>query len=126
MLLILNKQQQNPCTWFRGSIKDENSFGSILADSSLAVAALCSPAISVVVVIPHIYSSVRSHNLESSLTFPVSFQEMHNSFTDTFPLEVYQPLQILIPSTSLSITLILEAKLYSLFSDSYSCYKPQI
>ena len=77
--LILNKQQQqNPCSWNRGSVKDDNSFGSVLANSNLPVAALWSLATSVVVVTPHISSSVYSRNLESSFTFPVSFQEMHN------------------------------------------------
>lgn len=74
-----NSSNKNPCSWTRGSIKDENNFGSILADSNLPVAALWPPATPVVVVMPHICSSVCSHNLESNFKFPVSFWEMHNS-----------------------------------------------
>lgn len=83
--LILNKQhqQKNLCSWNRGSIKCyQNSF-------NLCVAAFWSSATSVVVVIPHSYSSVCSHNLESSFAFPASFQEICLCFTDTFPLEMY-------------------------------------
>lgn len=94
--LILNKQQQQKSLLleYRGSVKDENRF-----DSNLPVAALWSPTTSVVVVIPRIYSSVCSHNLESSFTFISGKAQL--CFTDTFPLEMYQPLQELTPSTAL-------------------------
>lgn len=83
--LIWNKQhqQKNLCSWNRGSINDEKSFGNI------SVAAFWSSAKSVVVVISNSCSSVCSHNLESSFTFSVISGNTCLCFTDTFPLEMY-------------------------------------
>lgn len=92
-----------------------------LADSNLPVTALWSPAIAVVVgLTSHPYFSV----------FPQPREQLHIScviagntqlyFIATFPLEIHQPLQELIPSTAL-IILILKV---SLLSNFYSYYNP--
>lgn len=86
--LILNNQQ-HPYSWNRRNIKDENSFGNIVVDSNLSVAALWSPAIAVVVVTPHTYSSAQPKEQFPILCVIPGDEQL--CFTDTFPLEMYQP-----------------------------------